>query len=109
MRTIYRQGDVLFTKIKSIPAGDRRPRARGVLAFGEATGHSHAVAVEDLADAEVFEINLPNFPSALFLRASRDGIKIVHEEHGMVVLPAGDYEVATQREYSPLAIRNVVD
>ena len=37
------------------------------------------------------------------------GVSIVHEEHGTVSVPKGDYEVTIQREYSPEEIRSVVD
>lgn len=99
-----RQGDVMIRRIKAIPAGERKIRADGALAYGEVTGHKHAIA--DLAAAEVFDV--PGH--GCFISVSAEGgISIVHEEHGTVTLPKGDYAVRIQREYSPEAIRNVAD
>ena len=107
---IYRQGDVLFRAITALPSGARKKRDNATVAYGEVTGHSHALAVEDRAAAEVLEIG-----DGLFVHVSDAGIRIeggatfVHEEHGPVTLPPGDYEVTIQREYLPEAVRNVID
>lgn len=100
---IYRQGDVLIREIASLPAQQaRKKRADGVLAYGEVTGHAHKI--EDAARAEVLEVG-----DGLYLRVGDAGVRIVHDEHTAIALPAGDYEVTIQREYSPAAIRNVAD
>ena len=99
---IYRQGDVLIRRIQSLPKQAAQPRLTGILAYGEATGHAHKV--EDLAHAEVLEIG-----NGLYLRVGEDGVRVVHEEHGAITLPPGNYEVEVQREYTPEAIRNVAD
>lgn len=107
---LYRQGDVLFRRINQLPAGKRNKRENATVAYGEVTGHSHALAVEDREAAEVLEIG-----DGLFVHVSASGIRIeggvtfVHEEHLPVTLPPGNYEVTIQREYSPESIRNVVD
>jgi hypothetical protein len=99
----YRQGDVLLKAIPALPAGERTKRENGVLAYGEVTGHSHAVA--DHAAAEVYELD-----GGLFLSVTDEGgVSIVHEEHEAITVPKGDYAVTIQREYSPLEIRNVAD
>lgn len=106
MQKIYRQGDVLFRKVRSLPAGDRKKRASGHILEGEATGHIHRVADQDLDAAEVLEFG----EGQLYLSVSAEGgISIVHEEHDPITLPAGNYEVVRQREYSPEEIRNVAD
>lgn len=99
---IYRQGDVLIRRIPSLPKQKAQPRLTGILAYGEVTGHAHRV--EDLAVAEVLEVG-----TGLYLRVGEEGVRIVHEEHAPVSLPAGNYEVEIQREYTPEAIRNVAD
>ena len=104
MKAMYRQGDVLFVKIGRAPAGERRMRANGHILEGEATGHVHRVCEADLATAEVYELG-----DRLFLSASGGGVSIVHDEHAPLALPAGNYEVLRQREYSPEEIRNVAD
>lgn len=99
---LYRQGDVMFERIKSLPKGERKLRKNGVLAEGEVTGHKHAVA--ELEAAEVLEIG-----DGLYLSVSEAGVSIRHDEHKTIELPAGDYKVTIQREYSPTEIRNVAD
>ena len=99
---IYRQGDVLIRHIQNLPTQTAKPRLNGILAYGEVTGHAHKV--ENLAHAEVLEIE-----NGLYLRVGEEGVRVVHEEHGPITLPAGNYEVEIQREYTPEAIRNVAD
>lgn len=107
---LYRQGDVLFTAIAQFPRGDRKKRENATVAYGEVTGHSHALAVEDRKAAEVLEIG-----DGVFVHVSESGLRIeggatfVHEEHAPVTLPVGNYRVTIQREYSPEAIRSVQD
>jgi hypothetical protein len=100
---IYRQGDVLIRRIVSLPKQKaQQTRLTGILAYGEVTGHAHRV--EDLTHAEVLEVG-----TGLFLRVGPEGVRVVHEEHAPVSLPAGDYEIEIQREYTPAEIRNVAD
>jgi len=106
---LYRQGDVLFKKIARLPKGERRKRADATVAYGEVTGHRHQLAVADRDHAEVLDIG-----DGLFVHVSDSGLRLggadfVHEEHATVTLPVGDYEVIIQREYSPEAVRNVID
>ena len=106
---IARQGDVLFTACTAIPEGGRK-RDNGTVAYGEATGHSHRLA--DLATADVLDCG-----DGLFVHVSEAGISIsgepgcsfIHEEHGTINLPPGKYAVRIQSEYSPEAIRSVID
>ena len=108
--TLVRQGDVMFIPVSSLPDGPRSKRENATVAYGEVTGHSHALAEEDRECAEVLEIG-----EGLYVHVSEAGLRIeggatfVHEEHGPVTLAPGDYEVRIQREYSPEEIRNVVD
>lgn len=103
MEKLYRQGDVLFKQVKSVPKGQQKKRPTGHILEGEATGHIHRIA--DVDAAEVLEVG-----EGLFLSVTAEGgVSIVHEEHDTLTLPAGTYEVVRQREYSPKAIRNVAD
>ena len=99
---LYRQGDVLFREISALPSATAKVRESGHIIEGEATGHIHRV--ETLTQAEVLEIE-----NGLYLRVGEEGVRIIHEEHSPITLPAGDYEVIRQREYSPEAIRSVAD
>lgn len=106
-RMMARQGDVLFIPIARIPKGERKARKDGAVAYGEVTGHSHRVA--ELETADVFEVG-----DGLFVQVSDKGISLggatfIHEEHGPVTLSPGNYQIRIQREYSPEAIRNVLD
>jgi len=107
---LYRQGDVLFRQIAGLPKGKHKKRENATVAYGEVTGHSHAIAIEDREVAEVLEIG-----TGLYVHVSASGIRIeggatfVHEEHGPITLPVGDYEVVIQQEYAPEGIRSVID
>lgn len=102
--THYRQGDVLITRVNDAIPSDakRKPRDKGrvVLAYGEVTGHAHAL---DAPGAELFVVN------DLTLLSLQDKAELRHEEHGSVHLPAGNYQVVIQREYTPQGLRNVAD
>jgi hypothetical protein len=98
---MWRQGDVFIAPVRTIPRGARL-RPGGVLVEGELTGHSHRVA--DLRTAEVLQDG-----DQLFLRVLADAATIVHQEHGPISLSRGTYRVWGQREYSPEAIRRVLD
>ena len=106
--TMYRQGDVLLvsTARSLTGAAVRVPRDRGrfVLARGEATGHAHAI---HSALAELFEERHGRL--VLRVLAGVEQVRLLHEEHDTIVLPPGLYEVIRQREYSPGAIRYVME
>ena len=94
----YRQGDVLLVRVEeNVLARPHRSvgrdRGRIVLAYGEATGHAHAIAD---ADAELIELET----GERFLVTAR-GVSLRHEEHAAVELPPGAYRVVRQREYVP--------
>ncbi len=98
---LYRHGDVLLADVPEIPEGARR-RPGLVLAYGEATGHSHRVEPDEAA--ELFELD-----NVLYLRVSGPIARLVHEEHAPIALYSGSYRVWRQREYTPREIRAVVD
>lgn len=110
----FRQGDVMITRIDALPRGVdlTNPRARDggrvILAYGEVTGHAHAIA--DTLDAPAAALyDDPNASDGSFVMLVKSDTGIVHEEHGRIDLPAGSYRVTRQREYTPEAIRNVAD
>ncbi len=93
-----RQGDVLFTQIEALPRG-LTVRKSNVVVEGESTGHAHRlVSGRILEDAQDY----------LFLEVLR-ATQIVHEEHHAIDLEPGLYQVTRQREYTPEAIRLVID
>lgn len=85
---MYRQGDVLLTKIEELPEGLTQHHSP-VIAEGEATGHQHSlVAGKVLQDAQ----------GSLYL-AVYQSTQVVHQEHYPISLEPGYYRVIRQREY----------
>ena len=103
---MFRQGDVSIIPVTSLPADlvpVPRDAGRVVLAYGEVTGHAHAIASPD---AELFATTADAVDR--FLRV-RSQVALQHEEHATITLPPGDYIVRRQREYQPVAFRQVAD
>lgn len=104
VKSVIRQGDVLLIPRRAIPKHATpvpRDRGRVVLAYGEVTGHAHALLEP--------EVELLTADDVRFLRVDGVSAKLAHEEHDVLDIPAGNYEVRIQREYSPEAIRDVRD
>jgi len=103
----FRQGDVFIEKINKdeIPndvSPVKRDNGRVILAYGEVTGHAHAIVQDEV---ELFERE-----GTLFLNVkNQNGATVVHEEHGTIPLETGTYKVTHQREYHRQEIRNVAD
>lgn len=110
MNKHYRQGDVLIIQTTHIPddAIDVTPKDGPiVLALGEVTGHSHAIARGGVA--------LLERGSRRYLRVISE-TAITHEEHSAITLAPGLYETRdaagvgiVQVEYTPNALRRVED
>jgi hypothetical protein len=96
----YRQGDVLLIAVDDIPGrAVPVPRDQGeiVLAYGEVTGHRHAIA-----DPHAELLALPGEEiERRFLRIVGERARLRHEEHDTITLSPGSYQVARQREYVP--------
>lgn len=101
VRPMWRHGDILVAAADAIPEGATALPTR-VLALGEVTGHSHRI--EDPRTADVFE-----WRGVRYIRVNAPSARLVHEEHGPIVLPQGVYRTWHQREYTPGAIRRVID
>lgn len=103
MQTV-RQGDVLLQRVAELPKGATkkswRKEGRIVLAYGEVTGHAHAL---ELAYSKMYEWQGDR------LIECAAGAKLEHEEHATITLEPGVYKVIQQREYTPQGIRNVAD
>ena len=101
---IYRQGDIMLVATSGVEPGDQIPRDGGrvVLAYGEVTGHAHAIAAPQATLHEI-QGDLDRL-----LRCQKQ-VELRHEEHGTIVLPVGDYLVKRQREYTPEEVRYVAD
>lgn len=97
----YRHGDVLLATVAALPAG-AVPRPDLVLAHGEVTGHAHRV--REAGAARLF-----THGAVTYLHVTGPKATLVHEEHRPIELPTGVYRVWQQREYTPTAIRTVLD
>ncbi len=118
-RKIYRQGDVLFVKVKSFPKKKVEKLQHRIIAEGEATGHRHEI-VPDTAilygprqDENRFSLDFDRDVRKNYLEVLSDS-NVTHNEHGPILLPKGKYEIVIQREYSPVennrrGYRNVMD
>ena len=104
MPEMYRQGDVLLVKTEAIPKDSEEvppTEQRIVLAYGEVTGHAHAIAV---MQAKIFALG-----DTRYLSVGDAGADLVHEEHSTIHLTPGCYRIVHQREYVPNSSRFVVD
>ena len=100
----YRQGDVLLVKVDmdALPKGAVAQNSKGriVLAYGEVTGHAHAI---DSTFASLYQWKGDR------LIEVKPGARLVHEEHNAIDLEPGFYKVIQQREYEPGSYRIVAD
>lgn len=106
---MFRQGDVLLRRVDAMPVGvqpEKTDNGRVVLAYGEVTGHAHAIAC---TEAKSFSMADAAGAVRRFLDVASGGAVLKHEEHSALPLPPGVYEIVQQREYFPDAIRNVAD
>lgn len=96
---IYRQGDVLIVATDSIKADAKtvvpRDNGRIVLAYGEVTGHAHAIA-----DEGAVLLAAPDTEDRFLQIMAQSGVELRHEEHATITLPPGNYIVRRQREYT---------
>ena len=100
---MIRQGDVLLRKITKLPEGMKPSQpidGRLILAYGETTGHHHSVTANV---ATLFE------DGNKMVLAVREPTILDHQEHAQVEIMPGIYWVVRQREYTPQAIRRVLD
>ena len=106
-RKMIRQGDVLLIPCEVCEIPDNAApvdaeNGRLILARGEATGHHHSVVASSTTEL----LATPNLEMWLLVK---EGTALLeHQEHGPCE-SQGAYRVVTQREYTPSAIRNVVD
>lgn len=103
------QGDLLITKVDSLPKGLTKAKAENgkhVLAHSE-TGHHHTV-LEKSAQLLIDETN----EFIAYLEVSND-VDVTHERsfdtHAPLTLTPGNYEIRRQREYVPEGYRRAAD
>jgi hypothetical protein len=108
-----RQGDVFVERVQMRARTGKAisDRGRVILAYGEATGHSHEVKVAERGenadgspDAQLFEE--PDGERFLFVKRV---CVLSHDEHRPIPVEPGCYRVTIQREYEPAGARSVID
>ena len=122
-----RQGDVLLIPVAKLPADCTEvPNDRGriVLAYGEVTGHAHAIADHRIvmpkpgAADEIAEAAIGRAMTRARLLVAKDGsrylevtvsVTLRHEEHTAHPIPPGIYRLPQQVEYTPAELRRVED
>ena len=106
----YRQGDVFLIEVPDSEfetKGFVQSKTKTV-ALGEATGHHHTFEGDvDVFVAETSE-NLAVNDQGMLVDVKENSV-LVHQEHAAIEVPKGKYRRVIQREYTPEAIRNVMD
>ena len=105
IKKLFRQGDVLLESVESIPKSAELVETNGaiVLAYGEATGHHHAIRK---GNARLYRD--PN-TQVSYVEIAESLALLEHEEHNPITLDPGIYSVILQREYDPRNARRVAD
>lgn len=115
----YRQGDVYLFRVDQLPEAESAKPVKGnhVLAYGEATGHCHAINKDEcelfIANDNIREVARRH--GVTDERAVTHGLRIVVDnaklrhgtpaigfrdpDHDDIDIPAGDYIVLRPREY----------
>lgn len=114
-----RQGDVLLLSVAALPHGCTPVPLDGkriTLAHGEATGHAHAIYDFTASAAEIAEGAIARAKARLWQAPNgerylevTEPVTLRHEEHTAHTLPPGIYQLPQQVEYTPAALRRVVD
>ena len=113
---LYRQGDLLFRRLKRKPWDAGKLKKGKIILEGEATGHAHKL--DDDSDAELYDwLEVRSFSDIgpRRIKSNRCHLrivsrsKIVHDEHAPVELDPGWYEIVRQREFDGKDIRVVTD
>ena len=130
MQTIIRQGDVCLVRVAQLPKGATeakiKDKKRVVLAYGEVTGHAHAIY--EPTKARLWDAGVERFLQVM------ERCELCHEEHSahildpdaltmdpirqgdVLLLPVGRLEdgsalfrLPQQVEYSPAELKRVAD
>jgi hypothetical protein len=92
----YRQGDLGITPLKEIPQNLKSVYTGDnfVLAYGEATGHSHILACEPTNQFEILE----DSGGKKYLRLSGNS-QLIHQQHRTIIIEKGFYLINNEKEY----------
>jgi len=106
----YRQGDVLLIEVSDSDFNtDNFAKSKAkTVALGEATGHHHTFEGDVELFVEQKTSDLAINEQGMLVNV-REDCTLVHQEHAAITIPKGKYRRVIQREYTPEAIRNVLD
>lgn len=105
---IYRHGDILFRPVTGIvKAKTSEKKATHIVAYGEATGHHHLLTAADGGAINA----MTGFDQKTYVAILGGVATLTHQEHNMLSLEEGCYEIITEREYDYFEndMRKVVD
>ncbi len=108
------QGDLLIRRVDAIPASAKPMKAEGgnfIVAHSE-TGHHHVIA--ERPGVRVFVTEDPMVSYLLVIEATEKTEALLehlrgHDTHETIAIPAGNFELRRQREYTPEGWRRVAD
>ena len=103
----WRHGDIMVAAVAELPKNLIARQGPPVLAWGEVTGHSHRI--EDRQAATFYSRGGGKNEDGGYFVVTAESARLIHEEHGPIILPQGVYRFWHQREYTPGAIRRVAD
>ncbi len=92
----------MLVAVDTLPEGQLVKCANGriIIKAGEQTGHHHVITARYVKMIETAD--------ARYISSQR-AFKVYHEEHAVMSFPAGIYEIPEQVEYTPTAIRRMLD
>jgi len=100
-----RQGDVSLVPVLKIPSGAveiKTEDKRVVLAYGEVTGHAHAI-YEDIDKVKVWAVGKVKYLEVMAT------VMLKHEEHTHAKIEPGIYKLPIQVAYEPQELHRVAD
>lgn len=108
------QGDVLFRRVKAIPAGFAEKKREGALIVSHSeTGHHHSIHDNDV---RCFEPVAPSDGLVCYLQMDGTQFDVVHHRNydthetiRLLGVPGDIWEVRRQREHTPEGWRRVQD
>ena len=119
----YQQGDVVMFQVddKTFAKNCRNEessikynggtKTKAILAFGEVTGHTHLVNMEDMAKNAGVALHMGyngeagrDVPQGFVVK--NETVTLCHEEHNSIDIPPGKYVVRIVREFDHIAGRS---
>lgn len=97
---VFRHGDLLLVKIKSLPKGLNKPEKTKTILSGS-HGHNH-----DYDNGKLYFKKVDDYVFGYFV--AKDTV-IDHPEHGKAEIPNGTYELRRPQEFTPEGLKLIID